>query len=122
MAPRLFERGTTLEHTGTFGQSPYRIGDLQLFRDADHEQLAPLLASCPVMRVAAGRPVEDGAHARLYIVLSGALAVAADTHSGMADGTVSRILPGESVGEQSVLDESVNLSAISAIVDSELLI
>lgn len=112
----------TLEQTGTFGQSSYRIGELQLFRDADHEQLAPLLAACPVVRVAAGRPVEDGAHARLYIVLSGALAVAADTHSGMADGTVSRILPGESVGEQSVLDESVNLSAISAIVDSELLI
>ncbi|HEY0063284.1 MAG TPA: GGDEF domain-containing protein [Telluria sp.] len=111
-----------MEQTGSFGQSNYRIGDLQLFRDADHEQLAPMLAACPVVRIGAGQPVEDPARARMYIVLSGALAVAADTESGMADGTVSRILPGESVGEQAVLDESANLSAMSAIVDSELLV
>ncbi|WP_073218387.1 diguanylate cyclase [Massilia sp. CF038] len=111
-----------MEQTGTFGQSSYRIGDLQLFRDADPAQLAPLLASCPIIRIGAGQPVEDPARARMYIVLAGALAVAADTESGMADGSVSRILPGESVGEQAVLDESANLSAMSAIVDSELLV
>jgi diguanylate cyclase len=43
-------------------------------------------------------------------VLRGALSVAADTRTGMADGTVSKILPGESVGEQSVLDDEANLS------------
>jgi diguanylate cyclase (GGDEF)-like protein len=111
-----------LEQTGSFGDSPYRIGELELFRDADHEQLAPLLAPCPVVRVAAGQPVEDTAKARLYIVLSGCLSVAADSESGMAEGSVSRILPGESVGEQSVLDESANLSAMSAIVETELLV
>lgn len=111
-----------MEHTGTFGESTYSIQDLQLFRDADHEQLAPLLAACAIVHVRAGQPVEDTAKAHLYIVLSGALAVAADTQSGMADGTVSRILPGESVGEQSVLDQTTNLSAISAIVDSDLLV
>lgn len=111
-----------MEQTGTFGKSTYTIRDLQLFRDADHDQLAPLLDSCAIVHVGAGQPVEDTTKARLYIVLSGALAVAADTQSGMADGTVSRILPGESVGEQSVLDETTNLSAISAIVDSDLLV
>ena len=81
-----------------------------------------MLAACPIVRLGAGQPVTETSKARLYIVLSGALAVAADTESGMADGTVSRILPGESVGEQSVLDDSSNLSAMSAIVDSELLV
>ncbi len=81
-----------------------------------------MLAGCAVVRLGAGKALEDGARAHLYIVLSGALAVAADSHSGSADGTVSRILPGESVGEQAVLDDSSNLAAISAIVDSELLV
>ncbi len=119
---RAGQKGTTLEQIGSFGQSRYHIGDLQLFRDADHQQLAPLLAPCPVMRVGAGQLVDDPARARMYIVLSGALAVAADTESGMADGTVSRILPGESVGEQSVLDDSANLASIAAIVDSDVLV
>jgi diguanylate cyclase (GGDEF)-like protein len=111
-----------LEQTGIFGESAYRIGDLQLFRDADHAQLAPLLAACPIARLAAGEPVAESARARLYIVLSGALAVAADAESGMADGSVSRILPGESAGEQAVLDDSSNLSAMSALADTELLL
>ena len=38
------------------------------------------------------------------------------------DGTISRVLPGESVGEQSVLDEAANLDAIVALEDSELLV
>lgn len=115
-------REKPVEQTGTFGESHYRIDDLQLFRDADHAQLAPLLAGCAVVRLGAGQPLEDGKRAHLYIVLSGALTVAADTQSGMNDGTVSRILPGESVGEQAVLDDSSNLSAMSAIVDSDLLV
>jgi CRP-like cAMP-binding protein len=106
-----------------FRQSTYRIGDLQLFRDADHAHLAPH-AGCLRGGAGGGRAARSktAAHARLYIVLAGALAVAADADSGMADGTISRILPGESVGEQSVLDESANLAAISAIVDTELLV
>lgn len=111
-----------MEQTGTFGQSRYSINDVQLFHDSDHDNLAPLLAKCAIVRLAAGAQLADTSRARLYIVLSGALTVAADTESGTADGTVSRILPGESVGEQSVLDDSANLAAISAIVDSELLV
>ena len=92
-----------------------------------------MLAGCAIMRMAAGEPVEDTSRARLYIVLSGALTVAAepaaepaaDTGNGRAaatDGAVSRILPGESVGEEAVLDDTSNLSTISASVDSEVLV
>jgi diguanylate cyclase (GGDEF)-like protein len=105
-----------LDHIGDFGASAYSIGDLQLFRDADQEQLAAALAHCAVIRLGSGKRLEDTFRARLYIVLRGALAESA------ADGTVSKILPGESVGEQSVLDEATNLADISALEDSELLV
>jgi diguanylate cyclase (GGDEF)-like protein len=105
-----------LEHIGAFGTSAYGIGDLQLFRGADEEALSAALAQCAVVRLARGKRLEDTFRARLYIVLRGALAEAA------ADGTVSKILPGESVGEQSVLDEATNLADISALEDSELLV
>jgi diguanylate cyclase (GGDEF)-like protein len=105
-----------LEHIGAFGASAYSIGDLQLFRDADEEQLAAALANCSVCRLAHGKRLEDTFRARLYIVLRGALAETA------TDGTVSKIVPGESVGEQSVLDEATNLAAISAVDDTDLLV
>ncbi len=111
-----------MEQTGIFGESTYTLADLQLFHDSDHDSLAPLLAQCAVVRLAAGETLADSNRARLYIVLSGALAVAAETETGMPEGGASRILPGESVGEQSVLDDSANLANISAVLDSELLV
>ena len=109
-----------LEIIGTFSASSYSIRNLQLFRDTDHDNLAPLLAACPIVRLGAGQQIEDSTRARLYIVLSGALSAGAD--SDAEDGVVTRILPGESAGEQAVLDDSSNMSAISAVVDSELLV
>ena len=107
----------------TFGASGHRIGDLQLLSDSDGDAaVAALLAPCPVVQVEAGQSVNDAQRARLYIVLRGALTVASDTRTGMADGTVSKVLPGESVGEQSVLDEETNRSSILALEDSELLV
>ena len=111
-----------MEQTGIFGDSTYSIGDLQLFQDSDHDNLAPLLAGCAIVHLAAGDVLTDSNRARLYIVLSGALSVAADGESGMAEGSVSRILPGESVGEQSVLDDSANLAAMTASAASDLLV
>ncbi|RSZ55535.1 GGDEF domain-containing protein [Massilia atriviolacea] len=111
-----------MEQIGTFAASAYTIRDLHLFRDIDDEQIAQALAECAVVRLDTGATVEDSNRARLYIVLRGALAVEADTRNGMADGTVSKILPGESVGEQSVLDEAANLASISALEESELLV
>jgi diguanylate cyclase (GGDEF)-like protein len=105
-----------VEHIGTFGASAYRIGELQLFRDADEQHIAAALAQCAIVRLADGKRLQDTFRARLYIVLRGALAEAA------ADGTISKILRGESVGEQSVLDEATNLADITAVDDTELLV
>ena len=110
-----------LKQLSTFGNSGYGIRDLDLFRNAHDDAVAGLLAPCPVMALEGGREVESNV-AQLYIVLRGALAVETDTRTGMADGTVSKVLPGESVGEQSVLDEEANLARITALEDSELLV
>jgi diguanylate cyclase (GGDEF)-like protein len=104
----------------TFGASRYKAGDLQLFRGAAGPAIDALLAGCAVLRLARGALLADGAAARLYIVLSGALEVAADP--GAAEGLPQRILPGESVGEQSVLDEAANLAAMTALEDSDVLV
>ena len=108
-----------MEPIGTLRASRYAIRDLQLFRDADTPAVAAALAGCPVMRVASGERV-DGLHAGLLIVLAGALGVEAEGFVG--DNGLSRILPGESVGEQAVLDEAANLEAIVALEDSEVLV
>jgi diguanylate cyclase (GGDEF)-like protein len=111
-----------LEPIGTFGASRYTIRDLQLFSDSHEPAVAEALDACAVVRVPKGVRVEDPFLARLYIVLSGVLAVESDVPVGLHDGTVSRVLPGESVGEQSVLDETPNLSIIRAVEDCELLV
>ena len=107
---------------GTFGTSAYQIQALQLFRGADSLRIAPLLKECPIVQVEQGEVVTDPQRARLYIVLRGALSVAADTRTGMSDGTISKVLPGESVGEQAVLDEEANQATITALEQSELLV
>ena len=104
----------------TFSASPYSTDLIQLFAGADQATVRKLLAPCPIIPVAAGRPVGDGRRA-LYIVLRGALSVATDARMGMADGNVTKVLPGESAGEQAVLDEEANLSAITALEDSDVL-
>ena len=111
-----------MKQISTFGASGHAIQDLQLFRDADRAGIAPLLNDCPVMLAEAGEVLSDTQQARLYIVLRGALSVAADTRTGMADGTVSKVLPGESVGEQAVLDDEANQATITALESSELLV
>jgi diguanylate cyclase (GGDEF)-like protein len=113
-----------LKEISTFGSSSYRISDLQLLRNSDEDDaaIARLLARCPIMLLDAGDAVTESNRARLYILLRGTLSVTNDTRTGMADGTVSKILPGESVGEQSVLDEEANLASISALEESEVLV
>jgi diguanylate cyclase (GGDEF)-like protein len=113
---------TPLDQTGTFGTSRHATRDLQLFRDADDPAVTAALAPCAVLKLRAGQRIEDGLRARLYIVLSGSLEVAPDAHSGNDDTGVSRVLPGESVGEQAVLDDAVNLAAMTALEDCELLV
>ena len=104
----------------TFGATPYEASDLQLFRDAASPAIDALLASCAVLRLARGTALASGVRARLYIVLSGVLEIAAE--AGVADGLAQRIVPGESAGEQSVLDDAANLAAMTALEDSEVLV
>lgn len=104
-----------MEQIGTFATSGYTLRDLQLFQDADH-RLAALLAKCAVVRLPAGRALEASPRSRLYIVLRGQLEVT------LPDGSTDAILPGECVGEQSVLDDSSDLAPITATVQSQLLI
>ena len=51
--------GSPLKLISTFAASSHSIRDLHLFRDADEGEVAPLLASCPVMRVDEGETVSD---------------------------------------------------------------
>jgi diguanylate cyclase (GGDEF)-like protein len=111
-----------LERIGAFGASRYTPSDLQLFGASTEPAAAEALATCELIRVPQGGRVEDPFHARLYIVLSGILALESDIPVGIQEGSFTRVLPGESVGEQSVLDEAPNLSAITAIEDAELLV
>jgi diguanylate cyclase (GGDEF)-like protein len=112
-----------MKQISTFGSSSYQISDLQLLRNSDDDAaVAHMLAHCPIMQLEADEAVNESSRARLYILLRGALSVTNDTRTGMADGTVSKILPGESVGEQSVLDEETNLAHIVALEQSEVLV
>jgi diguanylate cyclase (GGDEF)-like protein len=112
-----------LKHISTFGSSNYRVSDLQLLRNSDDDAaVAKMLAHCPIMQLEPEEAVAESGRARLYILLRGALSVTNDTRTGMADGTISKILPGESVGEQSVLDEETNLAHITALEQSEVLV
>ncbi|WP_308601894.1 cyclic nucleotide-binding domain-containing protein [Massilia sp. Dwa41.01b] len=83
---------------------------------------AAALADCEVVQLNAGEAIEDTVRARLYIVLSGMLEVETDGHAGTSDGHITRILHGESVGEQSVLDDAANLDAVRAVEDTRLLV
>ena len=111
-----------MKHIGKFGQSGHKVDDLQLFRGADMAAAARAIAECDIVRVTEGEPIEDTVRARLYIVLTGMLEVETDGHAGSSDGSVNRILPGESVGEQSVLDDAVNLDAVRAVEETTLLV
>ena len=111
-----------LKQITTFEASRYTLRDLQLFRDETAPAVAALLANSPVMLLAKGNSIEDGGQASLYFVLSGQLEIAPDTHAGDESGGTSRISPGESVGEQAVLDDAVNLAAMTAVEDTELLV
>ena len=110
-----------MERIGTFGASRYTVGPLQLFCDTNQDQIALALADCAVVRLRQGDRLEDAQRARLYIVLSGSLSIEGDVRAGLSEGAIGKVYPGESVGEQSVLDEAANLSAICAVEDAELL-
>ena len=100
------------------------MGRLQLFQGVAAEHAAALIAACPVVRLAPGEwiPEQDDGRARLYIVLRGALDVThPDARIGV-EGASTRVLPGECVGELSVLDEEADLDCITALQETDLLV
>lgn len=110
-----------LEQISTFGASRITVRDLQLFRDEAEPAVAAILADCAVVRLARGERINNHGQARVYIVLSGLLEIEPEADAG-AQGSTRRVLPGESAGEQAVLDDAAEQAAMTALEDSELLV
>ncbi|MBV8635923.1 MAG: GGDEF domain-containing protein, partial [Burkholderiaceae bacterium] len=111
-----------MERITNFAQSGYPVTLLHLFREVADAQA--LVADCPVVRLAAGETISEANNrgGQLYVVLRGSLNVEPiSLHGPAVDGPATRILPGECVGELSVLDEDAAVSTISAVQETELL-
>jgi len=111
-----------LEQITTFGASGYAIGSLHLFDGITDPVVATLLAPCAVMRIHHGQTVSHphSNEACVYVVLRGALGnTLIDETQGIR---TEKILPGESVGELSVLDDAAHSSTLIALQESELLV
>jgi diguanylate cyclase (GGDEF)-like protein len=114
-----------LQNISTFGASGYTLTDIQLFADVSDPAVAALIDACQVVHIAANESIAHHAdtRARVYVVLRGALCARtgnADDHPRSMHDV--RILPGESIGELSVLDDSPHVSTLFAQQDSELLV
>lgn len=112
-----------LKFVTTFGASNHSLQGLGLFAGVEDTGLAAILAECPVLRANAGQPVfePNSPGARMYVVLRGALGVAEDLQAVLSGGTVTKVLPGESVGELAALDGEVNSLAVAALQETDLL-
>lgn len=103
---------------GAYSTTP--LHELELFRGETDPAVSEMVADCAIVRVLVGEPVEHEGRARIYIVLAGELEVAASANAG--GGVASVVLPGESAGEQAVLDGAAELATITAVQDSVLLV
>lgn len=112
-----------LEKISTFDASVYSTGDLQLFTGITDPNVASIIAKCDVVSIGVDEEVPNphGAEARVYVVLRGALR---NTVTRQDDNTAreDKILPGESTGELSVLDEAAHYSTLIALEQTELLV
>ncbi|MDO8653327.1 MAG: GGDEF domain-containing protein [Undibacterium sp.] len=119
---------TILEQLMYFRDADYKIDSIQLFRDISPEnrhQIARIIKNCFIVKAKAGQIVLDpySSGARLYIVLKGALGnTVVNQETNNLENAKTQYLPGECVGEISVLDEEIYSSTISALCDSELLV
>lgn len=113
----------TLEYLSNFSDSDYAIETLQLFQDVDDEAVFTLLATCPVWRVSKDDELSSssGKQAHLYVVLRGALSVTSGEKTGMDEDIVTNVLPGECVGELSVLDEHSPTPTIVSLQETDVL-
>ncbi|WP_223827335.1 GGDEF domain-containing protein [Undibacterium oligocarboniphilum] len=111
-----------------FKNAAYRIEDIHLFRDISDSDLVlihQIIQDCPVVKARAGQIVLDAnsSGSRLYIVLNGALGITKlNEDNNHIENSITQYLPGECVGEISVLDEEIHSATISALCDSDLLL
>lgn len=111
-----------MEQITTFGASGYAIGNLHLFDGITDPVVTTLLAPCAVVRIHHGQTVSHlhSHEACVYVVLRGALGnTLIDETQGIR---TEKILPGESVGELSVLDDAAHTSTLIALQETELLV
>lgn len=108
-----------------FDASGHALADLQLFADVRDPGVAALVGPCQVVQLATDEVIrhQPDEAMRMYIVLSGALCArtGVDDEHPRAMQEV-RILPGESIGELSVLDDAPHFSMLIALQESALLI
>jgi CRP-like cAMP-binding protein len=119
---------TILEQLMYFKDAKYRIEDIHLFRDITDENLQlirNIIKDCPIVKARAGQIVLDAnsSGSRLFIVLNGALGITKlNEDNNHIENSITQYLPGECVGEISVLDEEIHSATISALSDSDLLV
>lgn len=112
----------------SFSTTDYSIKDIHLFRQISDEhliQVAAIIDQCPVIKVKQGQIVIDAQSrlSKLYIVLRGVLGVTGSVEEEQSTDLIgTRYLPGECVGEISVLDEENHTATIMTLADSELLV
>lgn len=112
----------------SFSTTDYSIKDIHLFRQISDEhliQVAAIIDQCPVIKVKQGQIVIDAQSrlSKLYIVLRGVLGVTGSVEEEQSTDLIgTRYLPGECVGEISVLDEENHTATITTLADSELLV
>lgn len=113
-----------MDYLSTFEHSGYTVEALHLFRGVQQEAVAQALATCPVMRVEAGKTVTEMLRrgGNLYILLSGELGVMADQQGEPDDSAMFNVLPGECFGELSVFDEQSPSPLFTAKQPSDLLV
>lgn len=123
----MFLENTILEPLKIFKDAQHKLESIQLFRDIKAEDLkliSVILQECSIVLARTGQVVLDASSsgARLYIVLTGALGVIDEKDKKALEHVATQFLPGECVGEISVLDEEIHSATISALTDSELLV
>ncbi|MNR99667.1 Response regulator PleD [compost metagenome] len=111
-----------MEQITTFGASTYAVGSIHLFDGITDPVVTALLQQCAVVRLPKDEiipPLRQN-EACVYAVLRGALGntVIDETQGVRTD----KILPGESVGELSVLDDIALASTLTALQETELLV
>lgn len=116
-----------LKHVKTFEEANFKLEGIHLFREINGDQLSTIakeLARCSIVSIKAGEVVlsSHSASACLFIVLKGVLAQASNISRRQLENSTTQYLPGECIGEISVLDEEAHTATIAAVGDSELLV